>query len=259
MNEKIFDVTNNVIIISGGSRGLGREIARQFTAAGSHVVIGGHAAAEVEATVKDLHRIYPGSRAVGLEGDISNPEISERLVNLAVESFGRLDHVVSNAGIDVIKPAVDYSVNEWWKVLKVNLGGCFNISQAAARYWIEHGQKNASITMTSSIAGSVGIPTLAPYAASKGGINQLVKTLATEWAEYEIRVNAIAPGYIDNIMDGVVVHGNEKSESRIRTFTPLGRRGSVAEIAAPYLFLASPAASYITGAIIAVDGGYTAL
>lgn len=112
--------------------------------------------------------------------------------------------------------------------------------------------------MTSSIAGTIGIPTLAPYAASKGGINQLVRTLAVEWATNDIRVNAVAPGYVANVMDGVTAHSDPLSDERIRAFTPLRRRATVDEIAAPYAFLAAPAASYITGSILGVDGGYTA-
>jgi NAD(P)-dependent dehydrogenase (short-subunit alcohol dehydrogenase family) len=161
--------------------------------------------------------------------------------------------VVCNAGIDIIKPAVDYTPDEWDRILAVNLRGAFLPAQAAARHWIARGQ-SGSVTMTSSIAGQVGIPTLAPYAASKGGINQLVRTLAAEWAAHGIRVNAVAPGYVANIMDNVTFH----DEQRITTFTPLGRRATVDEIAAPYAFLASPAATYITGAVLPTDGGYTA-
>ena len=113
--------------------------------------------------------------------------------------------------------------------------------------------------MTSSIAGGVGIPSLAPYAASKGGVNQLVHTLAGVWAEHGIRVNAIAPGHVANIMNHVTAHDEPASEARITAFTALARRATVEEIAAPFAFLASAAASYITGSVLAVDGGYTAI
>jgi len=99
---------------------------------------------------------------------------------------------------------------------------------------------------------------LAPYGASKGGVDQLVRNLAVEWAPHGIRVNAVAPGYVANVMAGVTVHADPATEERIRTFTPLGRRATVEEIAAPFVFLASPAATYITGGVLAVDGGYTA-
>jgi NAD(P)-dependent dehydrogenase (short-subunit alcohol dehydrogenase family) len=107
-------------------------------------------------------------------------------------------------------------------------------------------------------ATRAGIAGLAPYGASKGGIDQLVRTLAVEWAPHGIRVNAIAPGYVDNVMAGVEIHSDSATEARIRAFTPMGRRATVDEIAGPIIFLASPAAAYVTGATLMVDGGYSA-
>ena len=117
---------------------------------------------------------------------------------------------------------------------------------------------NGSIIMTSSIAGNAGIPGLVPYAASKGGINQLVRTMAVEWAQRGVRVNAVAPGYIENIMANVEFDENDPYQKRVITFTPMGRRGAVDEFLGAYLFLASEASSYITGEILYVDGGYHA-
>ena len=261
-SDSLFDLSGTSAVVTGSSRGIGFAIARTLLQQGASVLINGYSAEETRDALTTLSGHYPavgGRERVAAEaGDVSEPAFADELVAGAVRAFGRLDHVVCNAGIDIIKPAVDYTSQEWDQILGVNLRGAFQPAQAAARYWIAEGQDGGCITMTSSIAGSVGVPTLAPYAASKGGINQLVRTLAVEWATHGIRVNAVAPGYVDNIMDGVVVHAVPASDQRINTFTPLGRRATVEEIAAPFAFLASRAAAYVTGSIIAVDGGYTA-
>lgn len=149
----------------------------------------------------------------------------------------RADQAASPADTRLKAPAVEYTPEEWDRILAVNLRGTFQPAQAAARQWIAQGS-GGSVTMTSSIAGAVGIPTLAPYAAGKGGINQLVRTLAAEWAEHHILVNAVAPGHVANIMDSVTAHDDPASDRRINIITPLGRRATVEEIAAPYAFLA---------------------
>ena len=263
MERDLFDLSGMTAVVTGSSRGIGLAIARALLRQGACVLVSGYDSAETDGAVEGLCEQYAvrpvGSsrRVAGLAGDVTDAAIAERLVDEAVNVFGGLDHLVCNAGIDIIKPAVDYSPQEWDRILAVNLRGAFQPAQAAARHWIGDG-RGGSITMTSSIAGHVGVPALAPYAASKGGINQLVRTLAAEWAPHDIRVNAVAPGYVSNIMASVTAHDDPASDERINTFTPLGRRGSVDEIAAPYAFLASPAASYVTGTILVADGGYTA-
>jgi NAD(P)-dependent dehydrogenase (short-subunit alcohol dehydrogenase family) len=263
VERDLFDLSGTTAVVTGSSRGIGLAIARALLRQGASVLINGHDRAETDGAVEALHEQYSrpsdGSpRLASLPGDVTDPVVAGQLVAEAVKVFGRLDHIVCNAGIDIIKPAVDYSPEEWDRILAVNLRGAFQPAQAAARHWIAEG-RGGSITMTSSIAGHVGVPTLAPYSASKGGLSQLVRTLATEWAPHDIRVNAVAPGYVSNIMEGVTAHDDPASDKRINTFTPMGRRATVDEIAAPYAFLASAAASYITGAVLAVDGGYTAI
>lgn len=254
----MFDVSGDAVVVTGGSRGIGLAIARQFLSCGARVAIGGIDLAEVGLATEELVSSYGPNNIFGIAADISDPDAAEDLVNAAFRQFGRLDTVVANAGIDIIKPAIDYTVEEWDRVLDTNLRGAFFPAQAAAKRWIAQSYQG-SIIFTSSIAAKAGVAGLAPYGASKGGIDQLVRNLAVEWAPHGIRVNAIAPGYVDNVMAGVTVHADPETEQRIRTFTPMGRRATVDEIAAPFVFLASPAASYITGAVLAVDGGYTSM
>lgn len=256
----LFDLSGMAVAVTGSSRGIGLAIARALLGQGANVAVNGYDPSETDEAVATLQGQFSsvnGTRVVAVPGDVSDPVVADDLVSTSAAAFGRLDHLICNAGIDIIKPAVEYTAQEWDRVLAVNLRGVFLPAQAAARHWIRRGQAG-SITMTSSIAGSVGVPSLAPYAASKGGVNQLVRTLAAEWASDGIRVNAIAPGYVANVMSDVTAHDDPASDRRIATFTPLGRRASVGEIAAPYVFLASRAASYVTGSVLAVDGGYTA-
>jgi NAD(P)-dependent dehydrogenase (short-subunit alcohol dehydrogenase family) len=253
----LYDISGTVAVVTGGSRGIGLAIACQFLRHGARVVVGGLDAQETESAVQQLATEAGHDCVAAQSGDVSRPDTAEALVAAAFDRFGRLDTLVCNAGIDIVKPAVDYQLEEWERILAVNLRGTFLPAQQAARTWIERGERG-SVIMTSSIAARAGIAGLAPYGASKGGIDQLVRTLAVEWAKHGIRVNAVAPGYVDNVMAGVDIHSDAVTEARIRAFTPMGRRATVDEIAGPFIFLASPAAAYVTGTILAVDGGYSA-
>lgn len=250
----IFSVSGQVVCISGASRGLGKGLARLFAERGAHVVIAAPDQGELAAAQAELGAA--GLDVAALLADVADPASCAALVERTVENFGRIDTLICNAGIDKIKPAEAYENDEWDRILDVNLKGVYFCAKAAARAMLAAGK--GSIIVTSSIAGRSGIPGLAAYAASKGGIDQLVRTMAVEWAQRGVRVNAVAPGYINNFMDGVAAAAESPYQQRAMARTPMGRRGEIAEFGGAYLYLASDASSYTTGAVLYVDGGYSA-
>jgi NAD(P)-dependent dehydrogenase (short-subunit alcohol dehydrogenase family) len=250
----LFSVEDKVVCISGSSRGLGKAIAQGFAERGAKVVISSWNQEELILAQQEFASQNLSVHSV--IADVSQRTDCQTLISTALQVYGRLDVMICNAGIDIIKPAEQYEEEEWDKILDINLRGYYYCAQFAAHHMLTIG--SGSIIMTSSIAGELGIPQLAPYAASKGGINQLVRTMAVEWAQRGVRVNAIAPGYIENIMADVQFDANNPYQKRAIAFTPMGRRGLIQEFLGAYLFLASEAASYITGEILYVDGGYHA-
>jgi len=254
--NELFDLTGKVAVVTGSGRGLGKTIAVGLADAGASVVVCSRTLAEAEATAAEI--TASGHPSLALQVDTSDRASCERLIAATVERFGRLDVMVNNAGIDIIEPAEDVSEDAWDVVLAINLKGYFNCSQLAARQMMAQGT-GGSIISNSSIAGDVGIAGLSAYAAAKGGVNQLTKVQAVEWAPKGIRVNAFSPGYFENIMSGATdEHRRPEKRNQVLTFTPMGRRGRPEELVGPVVFLASDASSYVTGAILLVDGGYTA-
>jgi len=252
--KEIFDVNGQTVCIAGASRGLGKGVAKAFAERGANVVISSWDKAELEETREEFAAEDLDIQTI--VADVTNRTDCIHLIEKTINLFGRLDTLICNAGTDIIKPAEQYEEDEWDKVLNTNLRGYYYCAQFAAKEMLK--EKKGCIIMTSSIAGELGIPGLTPYAASKGGINQLVRTMAVEWAKEGIRVNAIAPGYIENTMKDVSFDENDPYQKRVITFTPMGRRGSIDEFIGAYIFLASPSASYITGEVLYVDGGYHA-
>ncbi|MBW4555607.1 MAG: SDR family oxidoreductase [Trichormus sp. ATA11-4-KO1] len=254
MARNLFSVENKVVCISGSSRGLGKALAQGFAERGAKVIISSWNSEELTICQQEFE--LQGLAVDSIVVDVRNRAECGNFVSTALKLHGTLDVMICNAGIDVIKPAEQYEENEWDKILDINLRGYYFCAQFAAQHMLDAG--SGSIIMTSSIAGALGIPGLTPYAASKGGINQLVRTMAVEWAQRGVRVNAIAPGYIENIMVDVKFDENDPYQQRVTDFTPMGRRGAVHEFLGAYLFLASEASSYITGEVLYVDGGYHA-
>lgn len=256
MTSSLFDLAGRVVVVTGSGRGLGKVMAQGLAAAGATLVTCSRTLVEAEGTAAEIRA--RGGRATAFRADTASRTSVEELIAATVDFYGRIDVMVNNAGIDIIEPAEDVTEEHWRAVLDINLTGYFYGAQVAGRQMISQ-QGGGSIVNISSIAGGVGIRGLASYSAAKGGVDQLTKVMAIEWAQHRIRVNAIAPGYYDNIMqDAGGEHSRPEKQEQIRTFTPMRRRGLPEELVGPVVFLASDAASYVTGAVLYVDGGYTA-
>lgn len=258
MESSLFDLTGKVAIITGSARGIGRAIAQGLASVGTKVVVADIKVPESEKTAQMIQA--DGGEAIAIPIDVRNRQDCLHLIEQTVAHYHRLDIMVCNAGIDIIKSAADLEELEWDNIINVNLKGYFHCAQLAARQMIKQG-KGGSIIMNSSIGGVVGINGSAAYTAAKGGVNLLVRSLSLEWADHQIRVNAFAPGYIDNIMEGTEAFRLSPEEDRqhLSAVIPMRRRGKPEELVGPVVFLASEAASYVTGAVLMVDGGYSAI
>lgn len=252
--NKLFDMTDKVVCISGSSRGLGRSLAECFGQMGAKIVLSSFNASELAQTKAEFEDA--GIDVIATEANVKSEEDCANLVQSAIDAFGSIDVMICNAGTDIIKPAQSYETDEWDEIIDVNLRGYYYCAKHAAQAMLEQG--SGSIVMTSSIASTLGVPGLTVYAASKAGVNQLTRTMAVEWADKGVRVNAVAPGFINNFMDGVHPDLDTPYQRRALGHTPMNRRGDLSEYFGPYVFLASEAASFVTGEILYVDGGYAA-
>jgi NAD(P)-dependent dehydrogenase (short-subunit alcohol dehydrogenase family) len=257
VGRDLFDLTGKVTIVTGSGRGLGKVIAKGMAEYGATIVTSSRTESEAQQTAQEIQDA--GGTAASFRCDTSVRQQCQDLVDFAVQRFGKLDVLVNNAGIDIIKPAVEYSEDEWDQVLNINLKGYFNCAQIAGRQMLKQGT-GGSIVNNSSIAAQIGVQGLTPYSAAKGGVNQITKVMAVEWADQGIRVNCVSPGYFLNIMQGATQeHARSEKEQQVITFTAMHRRGRPEELIGPFVFFASEAGSYVTGAVLPVDGGYTAM
>jgi len=243
-----------VAVITGSSAGIGYEIARELLQAGARVVINSRSEERARESARSLDA--EGRRAVGVGADVSSPEDAGRLIARTVAAFGGLDILVNNAGISMIAPAERLDPRDWERAIQTNLCGPFYCSQAAAPHMFERGE--GVVINIGSIAGHVAFPGRAAYCAAKHGLEGLTKVLALDWAPRGVRVLNVDPAYIRTAMDERDRETAGYDDESIGRRTPLGRLGSVAEVAKVVVFLCSPEARYVTGSSILVDGGWVA-
>lgn len=250
MSESLFDLTGQVAIVTGTSRGLGQYFATALAKAGADIVLTSRrreTLAPFEAEIKAL-----GRRAVSLELDVQNHESIERMVAEAETAFGQIHILVNNAGCNIRKPALEVTWQDWNQVLNTNLRGSFFVAQAVARGMIAKGY--GRIINIGSVTSVFGYAGLAPYGASRGGVRQLTMSLADDWGKHGVTVNCLAPGWFRTEQNKVLYEDKEWVEYLVDRI-PVKRPGEPHDLDGAVVFLASEASRYMTGQTLLIDGG----
>ena len=243
-----FSLEGKLALITGGGSGIGFDIARCMVQSGANVVITGRREQPLQEATETL-----GDRAHYLVNDVTARESLDGLVETIEATYGPLDILVNNAGINMKKPALEVSDEDFDRIVHTNLNSVFSLTRACAQRMVE--RRSGSIIMISSMAAYYGIDRVAAYAASKSAVEGMVKVLASEWSGQGVRVNSIAPGFIETAMSKTAMSGDPDRFARAMRRTPMGKFGKPEDIGWAAVFLASDAARYITGASLPVDGG----
>lgn len=254
MDVSVFSLEGQTAIVTGASGGLGKETALAFADVGCDVVIAARNMPALEEVAAAVER--KGRRCLAVKTDITQALDVQRMVRYAVERFRTIDILVNNAGMAIPKLLEDLAEDEWRRVVDTNLHGTFLCAQAAGKEMIK--RRRGRIINVVSVAGLVAVPLLGAYGAAKGGIVHLTRALAAEWARHQITVNALAPGYFISPMNQEAFADPEVLQNTIRR-VPLKRLAEYDDLTPVMVFLASEASQYITGQVIAVDGGWTIL
>lgn len=255
MGKVPFDLNGKVAIISGGGTGIGKGIAFGLAEAGATVILCGRRRSKCEEACHAIEQ-KTGMRAYAYQCDVADKKEIERLVNNVVQRFGGIHILVNNAGVCSDYHVLELPEEEWDRVIETNLKGCFLFSQSVGKVMVS-GRSGVIINIGSQL-GEVAKPNRVHYAAAKGGIKMLTKALAVDLAPYGIRVNAVAPGPVETEMAKAAL-ADPDLKAKILERLPLGRVGQPEDIAGSVVFLASDAASFITGVTLYVDGGYLAM
>lgn len=242
-------------IVTGGGSGIGKAISTAVVQAGAEIVMVGRNKERLEKTAREL-REY-GGPVIPLPADVSNMEDIKRIVDCALKEFGKIDFLFNNAGVIRRAPSEEYTEKDWDEVIQINLKGPFFLAQAVAKVMISQKRKGKIIN-TSSLIAVQGGKRVPAYAASKGGLAQVTKTMANDWAKYNILVNAIGPGWVKTELTEPLRQDKERY-SEILGRIPLGRWAEPEDLMGTAVFLASDASDYITGQTIFVDGGWLSM
>ena len=250
-----FDLTGQTALVTGGASGIGLAIARAFLEHGAKVCVGSRTTEKVAAAAAELAETADADRVLGHALDVQSEDSIAAAVGACTSSLGGLDIVVNSAGVMCKADSFELPADDMNRLYDIHVTGAMRVSQAAGRVFREQG--GGCILNIASITSYVGLTQVAAYAAAKSATMGLTATLATEWAKFGIRTNGIAPGFIPTELNRKMIEGTDRGR-RILEHTPMGRFGTAEEVAGAAVFLASPAAAFVNGHTLVVDGGYLA-
>ena len=253
MTYSPLDLGGKVAVVVGGTSGIGRAIAHGLAQAGADVIPTSRREAQVGAAAREIEEF--GRRSLRVTSDVSDRASLERVLSEALAAFGKVDILVNSAGRTKRAPTIDFSDDDWNAILDTNLNGTLRACQVFGRHMLE--RASGSIINIASLSTFVALHEVAAYSASKAAVGSLTKSLAVEWSSRGVRVNAIAPGVFRTSLNQHLLDGTERGREYL-VRTPMRRFGNVDELAGAAIYLASDAASFVTGEIIAVDGGFLA-